>query len=112
MKKIEISKYPLKYDYFLTEDGKIYSSFSGRYLSTVLDRDGYVKVRLMSTDGKRHRYSVHRLMMENYYPRADMKDLQVNHIDGDKQNNSLSNLEWCTCSENVKHAFALGLKIQ
>ena len=38
-----------------------------------------------------------------------MDNLQVNHIDGNKKNNCLSNLEWCTNTENQRHAFAHGL---
>nr|DAF58718.1 MAG TPA: homing endonuclease [Siphoviridae sp. ctxMM9] len=62
-------------------------------------------MRLISTDGARHRYSVHRLVLENYNPVDGMETLQVNHIDGDKQNNNLNNLEWVTCQENILHAY-------
>lgn len=110
MKKITISKYPLSVDYYLTESGDVYSGKYNRKLSTQLDKDGYVKVCLTSPGKTRHRYSVHRLMMENFYPREDMKDLQVNHIDGNKQNNCISNLEWCTCKENIHHAMKNGLR--
>ena len=51
-------------------------------------------------------------MLENFCPRDDMDTLQVNHIDGNKLNNHINNLEWTTCSENVKHAFNIGLKTQ
>ncbi len=110
MKKITISKHKLKMDYFLTEDGRVWSGKYKRPLSTALDRDGYVKVTLVSPGKKRHRYSVHRLMMENYYPVEGMEYLQVNHIDGNKQNNNLSNLEWCTCKENIHHAIKNNLR--
>lgn len=66
----------------------------------------------MSDDGKRHRYSVHRLILENFKPVENMDKMQVNHIDGNKWNNKLSNLEWVTCSENNKHAHKIGLKSQ
>ena len=112
MKKITISKYPLKYDYFITEDGKVFSSATNKFLTTHKDKDGYLKVRLISVDNRRHTYSVHRLVLMNFSPVENMDILQVNHIDGNKENNSLSNLEWVTCSENIKHAFKIGLKTQ
>lgn len=114
MKKILItkSKYELAYDYYITDDGRVWSDKSQKFLSTTLDKYGYVKVRLVSPHSKRHTYSIHRLMMENFYPKENMDQLQVNHIDGNKLNNHLSNLEWVTPSENVKHAFDIGLKTQ
>lgn len=110
MLNIANAKYPLKFNYFLTEDGKIFSQKTNKILSTHLDKDGYEKVRLVCKDNKRHTFSVHRLMLENFLPREDMNLLQVNHIDGNKLNNSLSNLEWCTCQENIDHAVRMNLR--
>lgn len=111
-KKLIISqKYQLKYSYYAITDGNIYSEVSGRILSKHLDKNGYEKVRLISEDG-RHTYSVHRLILETFCPVLNMEFLQVNHIDGNKQNNQLINLEWVTCSENQLHAYKIGLKSQ
>lgn len=112
-KKIEYCKYPLMYDYYVTVDGHVWSEKSQKYMAETLDRDGYVKVALRSSDlppKKCHRYSVHRLMMENFFPFDGMADYQVNHIDGNKLNNSLENLEWVTCKENINHAIVTGLR--
>lgn len=65
---------------------------------------------MISTDGKRHRYSVHRLILENFEPVEGMEKLQVNHIDGDKRNNTLKNLEWTTCKQNIQHAIENDLR--
>lgn len=109
---IKNAKYNLKFNYYANEDGSIYSEKSKKTLSWQKDKDGYAKVQLMSDDGKRHRYSVHRLILENFKPVENMDKMQVNHIDGNKWNNKLSNLEWVTCSENNKHAHKIGLKSQ
>lgn len=109
---IKYSKHPLAYNYYITDDGRVWSEKTQKYLSTNLDRYGYVKVRLVSPGSKRHTYSVHRLVLENFNPVDGMENLQVNHKDGNKLNNNLSNLEWVTPSENVYHAFRIGLKTQ
>jgi hypothetical protein len=58
--------------------------------------------------GKRQAKRIHRLVLEAFVgPCPD--DLQANHKDGDKQNNDLTNLEWTTQSENMKHAHKMGL---
>lgn len=97
------------YKYYATEDGHIYSEHLKRNISEYYDKDGYKKVRLSNGDGSRKVFSVHRLILETFCPNPESANLQVNHIDGDKSNNSFSNLEWCTCKENVQHGYHLGL---
>jgi len=58
--------------------------------------------------GKRKTFLSHRLVMNAFCPNVDNKT-DINHINGIKTDNSLSNLEWCTRSENMKHAFKIGL---
>ena len=71
-------------------------------------KDNYWIVTLYTKEGKRVKRSMHRLLMETFVHNPDNKR-HINHIDGNKSNNALSNLEWCTPSENAQHAVALGL---
>lgn len=97
------------YKYFATEDGHIYSEHLGRCISEFTDKDGYKKVRLSNGDGSRKVFSVHRLILETFQPNENSNNLQVNHIDGNKTNNCVSNLEWVTCQQNVQHGYQHGL---
>lgn len=97
------------YRYYATDDGHIFSEHLQRNISEYFDKDGYKKVRLSNGDGSRKVFSVHRLILETFCPHPDSSELQVNHIDGDKTNNKLSNLQWVTCKENINHAYNLGL---
>lgn len=97
------------YRYYATEDGHIYSEHLKRLISEFTDKDGYKKVRLSNGDGSRKVFSVHRLVLETFCPNPNSDKLQVNHIDGDKTNNNISNLEWVTCKENVQHGYRTGL---
>ena len=113
MKRIVNCKYELKYPYYVTEDGHVWSEYSQKFIRELPDKNGYLKVRLSSTDlpkGKQHAYSVHRLVLENFNPVENMENLQVNHIDGNKMNNSINNLEWTTCQENITHAVENNLR--
>lgn len=112
MKKIITNKHHLKYDYYLTEEGQVWSEISQKFVSFQTDRYGYSKVRLACYDLPSGRWStcVHRLMMETFCPIEGMENLQVNHIDGNKKNNSLSNLEWTTPKENIAHAIKNNLR--
>lgn len=70
---------------------------------------GYRQLSLC-THGKTKTETVHRLVAEAFIPKQSGKD-QVNHIDGDKDNNKVSNLEWCDAHENTVHAYELGLRV-
>lgn len=63
---------------------------------------GYPRVILWK-GGKRHEICVHRLVAEAFLPNPDNKQF-VNHIDGDRRNNNVENLEWCTPQENAIHS--------
>lgn len=62
----------------------------------------YYRVGL-SKNGKRYFFLVHRLVAEHFIPKIEGKDL-VNHIDYNKQNNHIENLEWCTNKENTRYS--------
>jgi len=70
---------------------------------------GYACVQL-SKNGRVHGKMVHRLVADAFLPKTKDKN-QVNHIDGNKINNKLQNLEWCTAKENTDHAIKIGLKV-
>ena len=102
----EIEKYP---NYFVTEEGLVFSSKTNRFLKFSYDQQGYQRVGLYIGNYKTKTIKVHRLIAETLMPNPENKK-DVNHKDGDKSNNNINNLEWCTRSENIKHAFKTGLK--
>jgi len=100
----EKEKYVLnKYD--ITEDGRIYSSYTNKFLRFREDKDGYYDVALVYNDeGKRMPFRVHRLIALKYVNNPNNSP-QVNHMDLNKQNNSIDNLEWVTIAENTQHGY-------
>ena len=111
-----IPEYPA---YIITDTGDIYSLFKPKTSDIGVERHlvqpvfdsscGYFLVTLCDGKGRRQNKRVHRLLMEAFVPNPENK-AHVNHIDGNKTNNALSNLEWATPSENARHAVATGLR--
>ena len=84
----------------------------GSILKPAINHKGYESVKLYKIiDGKisAHTRFIHRLVMIAFVDNPYNKP-EVNHIDGIKTNNVVNNLEWATTSENIKHAFDLGIK--
>lgn len=89
--------------YFASPKGNIYNRH-GELMEGAIDRHGYRHVIL-----NRKNCNVHRVIAETFIPNPDGYKC-VNHKNGDKQNNCVSNLEWCSHSENTMHSFKNGLQ--
>jgi hypothetical protein len=90
--------------YAVTDDGRVYSHLSGKFLKATPSSNGYLAVYLRQ-DGKYHARYVHRLVMHAFAPPSS-PDLVVNHKNFDRTDNRLDNLEWTTQKDNVAHACA------
>lgn len=110
MKKIVIPNVKLKYEYLINESGEVYSKTTNTFLKPNKVAKGYLRYGLTTETGRKY-FMAHRLVLFTYNPTENMESLQVNHKDGNKENNHLSNLEWCSGSENVKHSLSTGLKV-
>ena len=88
-------------------DGRV-RKYKGKILKPLLNDRGYERITL-SNGGRCNIKRVHRLVLETFKPHVNMNDLQVNHIDGNKLNNHLTNLEWVTARDNILHAYDMGL---
>jgi hypothetical protein len=80
-----------------------YQAKNERILTPVNNGNNYWSVNL-SKNGKKVRFYVHRIVADNFIFNTENKE-EVNHIDGNRANNKLSNLEWVTRSENHKHRY-------
>lgn len=102
MKEIWKSIHP---DYLVSNLGNVKSLKNDKetLLKNGVDKDGYNNVRI-----DRRLCKTHRLIATAFIPNPDNKPL-INHKDGNKQNNRVSNLEWCTAKENAEHALRIGL---
>lgn len=116
MKQIKIKGFE---HYYITKDGKVYNSINSKKrklkqneykeLKSHIIKSGYNVVVLHNAGVMKPKaYYVHRLIAQAYIPNPENKP-EVNHKDGNKQNNHLSNLEWVTKKQNVNHAYSNGL---
>ena len=94
-------------DYTIDTEGNVYSKRKHKYLKQTINKYGYCKVTLQK-DKYKKMYSVHRLVAEAFISNYN-KLPQINHIDGNKQNNHVANLEWCTAKHNMNEAVRTGL---
>lgn len=97
----------IKSQYIIFPDGRVYSEKSNKFLKPFLNPCGYLLVDL-HVRGKSYYRQVHRLVAMYYIPNPKNLPI-VNHLNGDKTDCDVSNLEWCTQKENVDHAWKTGL---
>lgn len=96
-------------DYLITLDGKVFSLKTMKFLKSKVTNAGYDQIQIFSGKGNYKYFSVHRLVADAYISNPENKP-QVNHMDGNKLNNLMCNLEWMTASENQKHCSDTGLR--
>lgn len=98
--------------YYVTPRAELFSTVrkSTRQLRCPYDKScGYRRVAIIDDDGVKKSMLLHRLVALTFLSDTFSEDREVNHKDADKLNNNLSNLEWVTRSENLKHAYSFNL---
>ena len=92
--------------YQVSNLGRVMTVKSKRLRKINMTHDGYCKINL-SSNGESHWFRVHRLVAQAFIPNPEHKP-EVNHIDEDKTNNNVDNLEWVTRKENANHGTLYG----
>lgn len=100
MKSTKIANFE---QYEITDEGTVISLRNNNPLKPIKVPNGYLHVTLRMVDGRVKQCGIHRLVAEHFIPNP-YHYTQVNHKDGNKENNDVSNLEWCSPSENIQHA--------
>ena len=103
----EVEGFP---NYEISTWGRVFNKRIGRFQTPYHHHKGYLRVDLVNEDGRKH-FKVHRLVATAFIPNPDGKP-QVNHIDGNPANNSVTNLEWVTNRENKDKAQELRAEIK
>ena len=101
----DIPHYEGKYQ--VSNYGRVWSIARQQYKSQRLDRDGYFRVSLVAKNGKLITERVNRLVALAFIPRVEGKNI-VNHINSNRQDNRVENLEWVDASGNMKHGYENG----
>lgn len=95
-------------NYSVTEDGRVFSHFKNDFITGSQNKNGYRSYSISLGNGISKRLYGHRMIAETFIPNPNNLP-EVNHIDGNKQNNRVENLEWVTSSQNKQHALKTGL---
>ena len=95
--------------YEINAYGSVRNKITGKILKPNFNK-GYHRYSLRQKNGGTKHIFAHRMVAMSFIADKSKSNLQVNHIDGNKLNNNVSNLEWVTVSENSKHAYRLGLR--
>lgn len=93
--------------YTISEEGKVNNG--RKDLKFYKNNGGYCCIKLRDVSGNIHNFTIHRLVALHFISNEENKK-EVNHIDGNKENNHVNNLKWVTSSENKQHALGSGLK--
>ena len=100
-------KHPIYDKYIINNKGDVYSLYTNKILKISYNKQGYVRCGIYYNK-KTKTLAVHRLVAQCFLENPNNYKV-VNHINGIKDDNRVENLEWCTQSYNIKHAFDLGL---
>ena len=102
---------PYLYDerYLVSECGKIYSTIRKRYLKPTVSDLGYERLDILNPRTNTNGMAIHRLVAYTWIGNPPKDKLEINHKDGNKLNNHVSNLEWSSRSQNVQHGYDSGL---
>lgn len=96
-------------NYYVSSEGRIYNVVTEKFIGNKnSDKYKYKRVKL-SENGKKVFIDVHRLVADTFIPNPNNCEV-VNHINGITTDNRVENLEWCSRSENQKHAYRIGLE--
>lgn len=90
-------------DYYIYDNGTVWSNKSNKFLTPFAPQD-YLKVSLLNENGRKDKL-IHRLVAEAFIPNPNNYET-VNHIDSNKKNNDVSNLEWCDLKTNIQKYYA------
>ena len=102
-KFLEYRGYDFDQKYIIHDMGYIFSTIREEFLKPFSDgRRGYDKVKVYDVNRIPYTVSVHRLVMENFNPIDGMEKYEVDHLNNDKQDNRIENLQWVTKQENVR----------